>query len=538
MEEIDKLRPYCDETINKYEGFRKVNDLLLSIIVNQSLPKPGHLHVTSYKKGVYVNRKNVFIIGLDNKKFPGGITEDPLLLDEERTKLNNGLPLLQDDGGERLYNMLQVIANTEGELTVSYCNFDVLNNRAVSPAHIFLQCFRMKTNNPYSDFKDLKFSPYVEDATVNIDKKDFWNRQLVAEGPIVLDQQLLESHENLIYGMAADVQRGTGEFTAYDGHVSVNELLDPRINNDITMSAGKLEKLAQCPYAYFLQEILKIRPIEDITYDENSWLSAAERGSLLHQIFELFYKELGNEKPNVQQHEEKIISIANKLILEQKELIPPPSERVLKREERDILLCSKIFLKEEEIYCEHYDPEDFEYTFGLEGIAPASITLPSGESINVAGKIDRIDKSKDGHYHIIDYKTGSTYNYHDKKPFKGGRQLQHFIYALAIEQHLHLDEGTVYESSYYFPTAKGLGERYTRKQDERLRETGLTILEKLIDIIRHGHFTMTDDENDCKFCDYKKLCRRSNYNQNVLQMKQMSNDAEGIRKFKGVRIYE
>lgn len=71
--------------------------------------------------------------------------------------------------------------------------------------------------------------------------------------------------------------------------------------------------------------------------------------------------------------------------------------------------------------------------------------LPSGK-MKISGIVDRVDRATSGSYHIIDYKTGSTYEYDKKGAFKGGRQLQHMIYALAIEQQLNIGEGAVEES--------------------------------------------------------------------------------------------
>ena len=106
------------------------------------------------------------------------------------------------------------------------------------------------------------------------------------------------------------------------------------------------------------------------------------------------------------------------------------------------------------------------------------------------------------------------------------------IYALAIEQHLNLGEGAVEESSYYFPTMKGMAQRFTRKQDSTLRTNGIDILQKLIDVIKDGHFEMTDDENDCKFCEFKLVCRRHFYDKDTLEKKQSN------QKLKGVRAYD
>jgi ATP-dependent helicase/nuclease subunit B len=270
-----------------------------------------------------------------------------------------------------------------------------------------------------------------------------------------------------------------------------------------------------------------------VSYDANKWLDAATRGSLLHSIFESFYKKLTQDstKPSYAKHLGLIVEMAQNLIDEQKEVLPPPNDRAYQRERNDILACCDIFLKEEERHGENYEPLHFEYSFGIGEQEPALITLPSGE-IRIAGIIDRVDQSKDNKYHIIDYKTGSTYGYAKNGAFKGGRQLQHMIYALAIEQHLNLGEGAVEESSYYFPTQKGLAQRFTRKQDKTLRTNGIDILEKLIDAVRHGHFEMTDDVNDCKFCEFTLVCRRHFYDKETLEMKQSN------QKLKGVRAYD
>lgn len=539
VETIDKVSPFADETRSSFEVFQKVKDLLLSIRINQSKPKPGHIHVSSYKSGVYNNRRNVFIVGLNNRDFPGTVSEDPLLLDRERRLLNRNLPLLQNTGQENLYTMLQLLAHSTGVVTVSYSNFDIGNNRAVSPAHLFLQCFRLATGKKDANFKDIKMLPSPLTASEIVDNKDYWNQQLNDDSPKSIAPSFWNFYKNIENGLESERRRQALEFNEYDGlvHLEPTEL-DPRTNRDKRVSAAKLETLAKCPYSYFLQDVLRVRPIENVEFNANKWLDAATRGSLLHAIFESFYKEIGNEKPSVEQHEEKILSIAKRLIAEQKEMIPPPNERIFDKEVKDILECSMIFLKEEEAHGKSYNPLYFEYTFGLGEHEPAVITLSSGETIQVSGKIDRVDEANEGHFHIIDYKTGSTYAYRNKEIFKGGRQLQHLLYALAIEQHLNLESGKVQESAYYFPTVKGMAERVVRKQDDVVRANGVDILERLVDVLKTGTFTMTDNEEDCKFCDFQSVCRRKFYDKDILEAKQMDQTKEVLKRFKGVRAYE
>lgn len=541
IEEMTKILPYSNEMIPSYEAFEKVTDLLFSLKINKSRPQPGHLHVASFKSGIYHHRPNVFVIGLDNRKFPGESSEDPLLLDTERIRLNKGLALMSEKGQGKIYTMLQVLARSKGSVTVSYSAFDINENRTVSPAHLLLQCYRMMTGNPDADFKDLKKVQALTTLPIAFEIKDFWHSKLTSEHPPHISEEMLEHFINIKKGTRAVQARNESLYSSYDGLVQINEhIFDPRKNKDLTMNAGKLETLAKCPYKYFLREILGVRPVEDISYEPNRWLDPAMRGTLLHSIFETFYKKLVEDesKPSLKKHKELILQIAEALINQQKEVLPPPNERVFERETQDIYYCCEIFLREEEEHCKNHSPLYFEYAFGIGDIAPALITLPSGEEVNVSGKIDRVDVSSSGKYHIIDYKTGSTYEYGTNASFKGGRQLQHFIYALAIEQHLRLPAGIVEESSYYFPTSKGEGHRAVRKQNDELRTNGFDLLEKLIDVIKSGHFSMTDDVNDCKFCEFQSACRRSFYNPDILEQKQMDPKAEGLTKFRGVRSYE
>ncbi|MGG0719418.1 PD-(D/E)XK nuclease family protein [Robertmurraya massiliosenegalensis] len=539
LEVFEQVVPFTNDNLSIYEVFERVNDLLQSVRIQQSKPKPNHLHASLYRNGVYGNRENIYIVGLNNRHFPGGAKEDPLLLDEERLRIGRNIPILRNSGQENLYVMLQLLAHAKGEVTVSYCHFDVNDNRSVSPAHLFLQCYRYSTGNIEADFKELKtFSASLISEDI-MEKKDYWFQKLVLDDPKDVDLSLLEHYENLLNGLEAEKSRLEPQFTEYDGLIQIDEdVYDPRLNKKNQVSAAKLELLAKCSYAYYLHDVLGIRPVEEFAFHPYKWLDPATRGSLLHSIFEGFYKAIPGETPSVQKHEQLLQELANILIQRQREIIPPPNERIFNKEVKDILDCCNIFLKEEEAHCQFYNPLHFEYSFGLDGQEPAVLTLPSGATIHVAGKIDRVDQSADGYYHIIDYKTGSTYDYKNNQIFKGGRQLQHMLYALAIEQHLDLEEGKVQESAYYFPTVKGMAARVVRKQDQVVRENGLDILERLIDLLRTGTFAMTNDVNDCKFCDFQSVCRRQFYDSDVLEMKQTDNSKESLKRYLGVKAYE
>jgi ATP-dependent helicase/nuclease subunit B len=124
------------------------------------------------------------------------------------------------------------------------------------------------------------------------------------------------------------------------------------------------------------------------------------------------------------------------------------------------------------------------------------------------GRIDRIDKRvSDGAYVITDYKSGSTWLYKQKDPFRQGRVVQHLLYVLAVGQCLK-DAGEpgarVAAFRFLFPTAQTQGEGVVFEREQL--EDGLEVLENLCDIAGAGCFTPTDEANDCGYCDYALVC--------------------------------
>lgn len=537
LERIDDVLPYATDALP--EVYQKFEEDFLSIRIGQSRPKPGHLHISSYKNGIYMSRKNLFIVGCDNRRFPGKVAEDPLLLDNEREKLGQLLLLEKEKSKRDLYKMLQLLASSsKNEVTISYCRFDMNENRTISPSYLFLQCYRIQTGDISADFKALHKKVPIADEKQIVEGEDWWTRKMTNSQSVQLDEPFLTDFQNIARGLHAEKMRQDSAFTVYEGKIeSDTTVFDPRKNQDITISAGKLEKIAKCPYAYFLENVLRLKVNDDVSYDPTKWLDAKTRGTLLHEIFEKFYKEMKvrREKPYYTKHIERLTKIAKERLNYVKTLVPPPNARTERLESEEIIESCETFLRIEEENSELGEPLYFEYSFGED--APAVIELPSG-TVHVRGIIDRVDQLPDGSYHIIDYKTGSSYGYKTKEFFKGGRQLQHLLYTLAIEAYLGVEAGAVKKSSYLFPTRKGAGKRFVREQEETTRTNGKDILEKLLSIVEHGHFTMTDDENECKFCEFKNICRRSTYDSDALKQKAQDESAKGLKSFKGVRAYD
>ena len=193
---------------------------------------------------------------------------------------------MQDSGQEKLYSMLQLLAQSEGTVTVSYCHFDINDNKVVSPAHVFLQCYRMKMGEKNADFQDVKQLPSALVPKYIFDERDYWSTKLVEKNPLKVHKDLLTHFSNLAYGVDAEISRNADQFTAYDGLVSIDQnIFDPRKNKQRTMTAGKLEMIAKCPYSYFLSEILGVRPVEEMEFNPLSMVRSRHSWKLTARNF-------------------------------------------------------------------------------------------------------------------------------------------------------------------------------------------------------------------------------------------------------------
>ncbi|MCL7748754.1 PD-(D/E)XK nuclease family protein [Halalkalibacter alkaliphilus] len=545
LKAVEQVLDVQSEHLTFSEAISFTEQWLLSLPIGARNPLPGHLHVSPHRNGLYVDRDHVFIVGMDNGKFPGRVKEDPLLLDRERKKIHEEMTLGKAFVKRNSFLFVQVLLATKGQVHLSFPFMDTVENRQSSPAHLFLQLFRIESKDPDSTGerlmehmqKDVHF--IQEDIRSMLQQTEWFGAQIWNNHQ--LDDALLkeESFENIVQGFKARNARLEESVTEYDGFVSYKEDLDPRENKSM-LSPSRLEQLGTCPYSYFLRYVLKIEEEEEEENDRYSWLDAAKRGSVLHDVFERFYRTLKekNEKPSFEKHLSLILDLCREVLLEKREQLPPPSEMVYELESQEMLESCSLFLKAEEEASEDGEPLFFEYTFGMDGSNPAVIDLPYGKQLQLRGKIDRIDRRPDGTYTVIDYKTGSSYGYGEKNYFNGGRKLQHILYAKAFEKLVEHEGGRVSSSVYIFPTLKGQGERAYRTHSEEQKEAFAQIVDHLCNYLKEGHFPYTDNEDDCKFCNFKRICSRHTYGEELLRKKAKDERATGWQALEEVRKHD
>lgn len=499
--------------------------------------RPGRLHVADYRSGGYSGRSHTFIVGLDAARHPGAGLQDPVLLDAERREINRridprGLPIRGARPEENSLALKACVARLRGEITLSHSCWDLLEARERFPAPYLLDLHRRAIENDQADYSslgkalgepagflaagDLQRAAAPGDRA--LDEPEWWITRLTRSGPQDGEAAGLVRAEFpwLKDSWRAEAERAGQKFTIYDGWAkSAAGSLDPRVSGE-PISCSAIEQLAKCPYAYFMERVLRLEAPEKLERDPTIWLDPLQAGSLQHEVFRRFFAEISEtpEKPSVVRHSRLLERIALEEIEVWREKVPPASEVAFAARRDEILATCRSFLQLEEEHCREVTPRWFEVAFGLPWAEPTTppgspdpveIRLPHGKKFFLRGRIDRIDEAGTGAFEVWDYKTGGTYGVEEGRGLRGGRQIQPALYAAAVEALLDRcgEKGKVSRSGYFFPSAKGRGRRIAEALDPKELGRVLTVL---FDLLRDGAFPHASDPDACNYCDFRAIC--------------------------------
>ncbi len=479
------------------EATDKLLEVISRLPFKISGPQPGHLYISNLSTGGRSGRDNTFIVGMDSHRFPGTHTQDPVLLDEEREKINGDIKLSKDRLKEKLYGFTSMLADLRGRVTVSYSTYDIKDERQMFPSSVYLQIYRLKEGNGSIDYQELLSGPGKPSGSESvkiIDGTGWWMNKLTAEGSLKdARESVFNIYPLLRQGNKAIMERSGDELSIYDGFINPEgEELDPRKNSELVLSCSAIETYAGNPYAFFMQYILKARRPEEVVRDRLNWLDPAQRGSLLHEVFQLFARRIKDTPERINKNEQrKIINrILDGVLEKYTEEVPVPGVAVYSNEVEILKNDLEVFL---DINSKLAEPHQLEFEFGYRGKEPVKICIGNDSFIHVAGKIDRVDIDSDGNYHVWDYKTGSAYTYNDGDYIAGGKQVQHILYAKVIEA----TTGTVAKCGYILPTEKGMnsGKGCIFERDPQQEESWQEGLNCILDLMAEGLFVISEEEN-------------------------------------------
>ena len=377
--------------------------------------------------------KAVFIIGVNDGVFPTINKNEGFFDDSDREKLKKDGIELAKGTTEKLYddnfNIYKALTTAEEKLYLSYPSSDA-EGKAVRPSVLINKVKKIFTNvKEHSDIITNEEDILLENITfdellVNLRKlkdeekvSDIWfDVYNYYNNKKEWKDKLLEAVNLLEYSGAPEKIK--------------KENIDKLYGNKLTTSISKLEQYRRCPFSYFLQYGLKIKPQEELK------VQSFDTGTFMHETIDEFFsivKENGYQLSELT--EEQISEIIDKIIdeklLQNKNYIFTSTAKyraLVVRLKRLVKKALKYIV--ETLTLSEFNVLGTEIEFDEKGkYKPIRITLDNGKNVEIIGKIDRIDtaQNEDGKYlRIIDYK--SSIKNIDLNEVYAGLQIQLLTY--------------------------------------------------------------------------------------------------------------
>src|SRR6185437_16032215 len=219
------------------------------------------------------------------------------------------------------------------------------------------------------------------------------------------------------------------------------------IKTPSVLTASALNNYGQCPFKFWLTNLLSVRPRDE----PEPGLNAKFKGNLFHRALEIYYSQLVQIAPGERaERKDELLKAALAQAVRDLEQEPQfhPSP-YWENEQKELLFRLKRFIEYDEarILKDQRNPQPalFEVKFGMpanDASYPPLIIDTANGPISVRGIIDRLDiedlppagdgSSKQIAVSVIDYKTGSTpITAEDIAAFA---QIQLPLYAMAVEK--------------------------------------------------------------------------------------------------------
>jgi len=541
LADLSRLDPFSEQV--DFERFRQVARRAIEEMRSEDPPEGRDgkfarqgVNVLDVNSIQHLRFRAVAVLGLTERAFPPPPRQDALLLDGERRALNEArtwdIPLRATGSDREPLQFAMAEHAAEEHLQLSFARTETGDTSPKLPSHFFRSAAAALKGEPVS-VEDVDGLP--EEFFTRIPGSRFAAPSLAeALTPSEYDRTLLADQREL--GLAALAARSpefvrsrtaqaarweSRELTVYDGVMSdrANDALAARASLDHRSASG-IGTYAECPYRYFLHNLLDLEP--EAEPDRIERLDALNRGTLVHRVLERFLRECEKAKapPSLERRDEhltrlRVIAGEEYGFWERRGLTGLP---VIWRFDRRTITDDLVFWYDHELAEERaFDSGEFELSFGMGEVGgEGALSIPeplefdaNGVTLQFRGFIDRVNWRDDkSAFRVIDYKTGRNWD-KEEGGLLGGRALQLPIYLLAASRALGIpwERG---EAHYFHITTKGGFERVSfdgRHLADRYGDFE-RLLHDYAEAIGRGDFHPVPGakRKHCKYCNFHDLC--------------------------------
>jgi ATP-dependent helicase/DNAse subunit B len=408
---------------------------ILSNEISSFDSKDPAIEVLGMREMVTYPMNYTFIAGLVDGDMPDLNVSFPLADEFERSLMSILKPeeLLRQ---ERAY-FLSALIHAKNGIYLSYHRFD---DGSPKIASIFYD--RISRNVHHERFPECKTSPSTLWTQKEIGRKigDLQTKEAIAN----LETEL--GVQDIYDAIEIESKHRTGQYhTTYDGVLSSEKDIIAKTTDlhlDKTFSFGMLERYNECPFKYFVRDILHIKPFEDL----EEGVSPTVRGSIFHNIARRFYSEWGGKViPSDSRIAVGRIRQIGEEVLDEKmgsgAIWDAVRIQFLGRGDKPGILA-KFIENETRDPLPGFTPMMFEIGTVMPEKGVTMISKPGPVILDVEGGpmsqmkfdciIDRVDLGEGMKAFILDYKTGRVLP--TAKAVSDGEKLQLPLYILALEE--------------------------------------------------------------------------------------------------------
>ncbi len=507
----------------------------------------SHGHVGSVGRGILflplqhavgLDLDLVIVLGMAEGTLPGRTRDDALLPDADRDLVGDGLARRSDAVVDQHHQLLAAMAAAPHRVLMSPRG-DLRQSRARVPSRWLLDSVSALAGRTITtrDFDDAdlpgvqriaSFAAGVTDSPhhVSVDERDLAAlHRWVAGGRRADDHPLVVGRAGLAAGLEVlDARRHQG-FNRFTGAVRGVEL--PTFRSGDALSPTALERWATCPRRYFFAQVLRVRARETPEFVDR--ISAASKGTLVHEVLDRFYTEV-IARPDTKPSDEPWSDADRGRVREIFEAVSREFEdeglvgrRVLWALDReDIAQDLMRFLDADDAYrrAEGAVPVATELAFGPDAPTGATLDLPGGRHVSFKGFADRVDRRADGSLVVLDYKTGRLYpevrQIADDPTFVAGTKLQLPVYALAAATAHGTPDTPVRAAYWHISSREAFAQAGYQASPDRQAQF-VEVLTHIADGIEGGIFPAYPGDPDtwrggfsnCGYCDFDSVCGRN-----------------------------